>query len=292
MKYLKLFDTHTQYSSYIGGNPSLPNVSHCVQEDDMHYKPYDYSRDYLTFETLESGTFKFKGGTSANTLQYSLDNGNTWTTLAHNTDSPTIAAGSNVLWKGSDLTINNNGIGIFSSTGTFNAKGNVMSLLFSSNFRGQTSLSGKDKAYKYLFSGCTKMVSAENLILPATTLASSCYDRMFLGCSGLTTAPELPATTLAVSCYENMFNHCSGLTAAPVLPATTLANYCYRYMFANCANLSYIKAMFTATPGQSTASWLSGVASTGIFVKNSAAQWNVTGANGIPNNWTVVMASS
>ena len=33
-------------------------------------------------------------------------------------------------------------------------------------------------------------------------------------------------------------------------------------------------------------------AATGIFVKNSAAQWNVSGANGIPEGWTVETASS
>lgn len=50
--------------------------------------------------------------------------------------------------------------------------------------------------------------------------------------------------------------------------------------------------MFTTTPTPSyTSSWLNNVSSTGTFVKNSAATWNVTGSSGIPNNWTVETAS-
>ena len=64
-------------------------------------------------------------------------------------------------------------------------------------------------------------------------------------------------------------------------------------MFANCTNLNYIKALFTTTPGTSyTSNWVSGVASTGTFVKNSAATWTTRGVNGIPNNWTIETATS
>lgn len=37
---LKLFDTHTQYDTYINGqNKILPNVSHCKDNGDIHYNP-------------------------------------------------------------------------------------------------------------------------------------------------------------------------------------------------------------------------------------------------------------
>ena len=130
-----------------------------------------------------------------------------------------------------------------------------------------------------------------NYYLPATTLSSNCYNSMFYGCTSLTTAPELPATTLKINCYRNMFYGCTSLTTAPELPATTLANYCYYYMFYNCKKLNYIKAMFTTTPSSSyTNSWVYGVSSTGTFVKNKKATWNVTGSNGIPSGWTVQTA--
>jgi hypothetical protein len=142
-----------------------------------------------------------------------------------------------------------------------------------------------------MFNNCPALITAP-LVLPATTLADYCYNSMFDGCTSLVTIPQLPATTLADYCYSNMFRGCTSLTTAPELPATTLAEGCYEYMFAGCTNLNHIKAMFTTTPGSNyTSSWVSGIAANGTFVKNSAAQWNVTGNNGIPTGWTVQTAS-
>ena len=165
--------------------------------------------------------------------------------------------------------------------------------------------------YSNMFIGCTSLVTAPEL--PATTLAQSCYGSMFYDCASLTTAPselpakrltqncyshmfygcssliiapKLPATILAESCYASMFQGCTSLVTAPELPAKVLTSNCYYYMFFNCSHINYIKALFTSTPSNTyTQNWVSGVASTGTFVKNSKAQWNVTGTNGIPTGW-------
>ena len=144
--------------------------------------------------------------------------------------------------------------------------------------------------YSNMFQSCKSLTSAPEL--PAMTLSTNCYGNMFQSCTGLTTAPELPATTLASSCYKYMFNGCSNLTTAPsVLPATTLVDSCYGYMFNGCKKINHIKAMFTTTPSTTyTQNWVNAVASSGTFVKNSAAQWDVRGVHGIPNNWTVQTA--
>ena len=165
--------------------------------------------------------------------------------------------------------------------------------------------------YSYMFCNCSSLTSAP--ALPATTLASSCYYNMFAGtkitsapalpattltnycytymfsrCSSLTSAPALPATTLASSCYSNMFSSCTSLTTAPFLPAKQLVSNCYNYMFNGCTALGYVEAAFTTAPGSSyTNSWLSNVKSTGIFVKNANAGWNVTGTSGVPTGWTI-----
>ena len=145
-----------------------------------------------------------------------------------------------------------------------------------------------EQCYYTMFSRCSKLTTAPEL--PATTLANYCYASMFYGCSGLEDAPELPATTLANRCYQSMFEGCSELRRAPKLPATTLVTGCYTTMFASCTNLQYIKAMFTTTPSTSyTGQWVRYVSSTGTFVKNKNATWNVTGENGIPEGWTVKM---
>ena len=141
-----------------------------------------------------------------------------------------------------------------------------------------------------MFVGCSSLTTVPEL--PATTLAASCYRFMFDGCTELAQAPTLPATTLANSCYENMFSACTSLTQAPELPATTLEVSCYASMFSACENLNYVKAMFITDPttGTYVPSWLDGVPETGTFVKNAAATWDNTAA-GIPTGWTVQTAS-
>lgn len=140
--------------------------------------------------------------------------------------------------------------------------------------------------YQDMFSYCSSLEVAP--ALPATTLAEDCYSNMFYYCSNLTTAPELPAEELKTYCYNAMFMFCSNLTTAPELPATTLAWGCYSAMFQGCSKLNYVKAAFTTTPDNSyTRNWLQGVASTGTFVKNPNAKWDVRGVNGVPEGWTV-----
>lgn len=143
-----------------------------------------------------------------------------------------------------------------------------------------------NRCYFSMFYGCTSLVNAPEM--KATTLADECCYMMFYRCTSLNTAPELKATTLAPSCYNGMFYNCTSLTKAPELPAIELANNCYNNMFYNCSKLNYIKALFTTTPGSGyTTNWVGGVASTGTFVKNKDATWNVTGDDGIPTGWTV-----
>ena len=141
--------------------------------------------------------------------------------------------------------------------------------------------------YYGMFLACTGLTTAPEL--PATTLAEGCYQFMFFACTNLVNAPVLPATTLASSCYIGMFQDCTNLVTAPELPATTLANNCYQQIFYSCTNLNYIKCLATDISANGCLSnWVYNVASTGTFVKNSAATWNVTGLNGIPEGWTVV----
>ena len=111
---------------------------------------------------------------------------------------------------------------------------------------------------------------------------------MFYKCISLTKAPQLLATNLGSSCYEGMFQGCTSLENAPVLPATTLVPSCYNYMFRECSKLNYVKALFTDnTASNCIDNWLKEVASSGTFVKNAAATWNVVGASGVPEGWTV-----
>ena len=141
--------------------------------------------------------------------------------------------------------------------------------------------------YHSMFYGCTSLTTAPS-ILPATTLGYMCYSDMFYGCTSLTTAPELPATTLAGYCYRSMFYNCTSLTTAPELHATKLASCCYRYMFNGCRKLNYIKMLATdISTSYCLSAWVSGVSSTGTFVKHPNMTSLPSGNSGIPSGWTV-----
>ena len=235
-----------------------------------------------------------------NTYEYSKDNV-TWTSATSST-SISAVAGERVFFRASGLTASSSrGIGAFTiSNGDCNLGGNIMSMVYGADFKGKTEIT-QAYQFKSLFgvgsasnTSYMRIIDASGLALPATAMTDYCYAYMFENQQKLTSSPALPATTLASRCYQYMFYGCTSLVNAPALPATTLASYCYSNMFKDCTNLNYIKAMFTTTPSSSyTSNWVSGVASTGTFVKNSAATWTDTfGVNAIPEGWTVETADA
>ena len=241
---LKVYNTQNDYNTNYLNDLDVPHVVFLeetqgvifkdVQQDEPLEPEVDYSSQPFTLVALEDGeiTFTKSSAIEEGNLMYSID-GSDWE--VYNT-ALSVSANQKVQWKGTKEQ-NSTKLGQFSSTMPFNAEGNVMSLVYGDNFETQTSLKGYNNALINLFKG-SKIVSAKNLILPATTLAYSCYQSMFQGCTSLTEAPSLPATTLALSCYYSMFEGCTSLTEAPSLPATTLANNCYDSMFRNCTSLT------------------------------------------------------
>ena len=207
----------------------------------------DFSTEPLTFNILSDGTINWTADNSsiAKTIDYKVNNGE-WTSIASNIGSlaPTIevSSGDKLQFRGNNTqyaTYDSWDYNSFSdSTASFEIEGNIMSLIYGDDFKNKLTISST-YAFASLFRDCTKLVSAENLILPATTLANNCYQSMFRGCTSLTRAPkELSATNLASNCYSFMFEGCTSLTTAPVLPATTLTNSCYYEMFYNCSKLT------------------------------------------------------
>ena len=245
--------------------------------------------NYLNFTARNGAATIGMYGSATPNVSYSFD-GTNWTTWDYS--NLTIPSGSTVYMKGNNPKGFSTSTSIrktFAMSGTIEANGNIMSLLYDDNFEGQLTIPS-NYCFNFLFSGCTSLTYAPEL--PATTLANYCYNYMFKGCTSLTNAPQLLATTLATYCYQFMFSGCTSLTYAPQLPATTLASSCYRGMFNGCANLNYIKMMATDISASSCLlSWVQGVAASGTFVKNSAATWTTTGNDGVPTGWTIEYAS-
>lgn len=142
--------------------------------------------------------------------------------------------------------------------------------------------------YYEMFRGCISLTTIPEL--PATVLVPLCYGAMFYGCTSLTTIPvKLSASELAQRCYYNMFFGCTSLTESPELTSLTLATQSNQRMFYNCSSLSYITMLATDISATNClATWVTNVASTGIFVKHINAQWNVVGVAGVPEGWTII----
>lgn len=283
---------------YGGGQPSIPN--------------------YLRFKALEASTIgcTLVGNSMVMpNMEYSTDLV-TWSTFTNET-TISLSANDVVYFRGVNNSLGKSGSAYmkFVMTGAIEAHGNVMSLLYGDNFEGQTTCS--EYAFCRLFNDCLSLKTPPEL--PATTVQRSSYFHMFNG-SGITYAPDLPvtsvngtqpfgsmfyhcydmikapkilpATTLPnvsnSSTYGYMFNGCP-ITEAPELPAQTLVQRCYMSMFFNCSSLNYIKMLATNISASNCLSnWVSGVAATGIFVKNINATWTTTGASGVPTGWTVI----
>lgn len=200
--------------------------------EQMYRIPYETY--YFTIRSLaNNNTIKVQNFTSP-VLYCSTDGGNTWNTNR----TFTLQSGDTLQIKG---TTDYYGTHILTASTSYEVYGNSASLIAGDDFSGVTSASSSPfgNLFSQLFSGDTKIVSAENLILPWGQLKNSdCY-RMFRGCTNLTSAPELPATTLASYCYQEMFNGCTSLTKAPsVLPALSCPVGTYWDMFKGCTSLT------------------------------------------------------
>jgi beta-galactosidase len=299
------FDTGESYSAYSGSFEIsamtfvqafavLNNVSSStVYEVCTYEEVHDYSQDYLTFNIITTGDIKWKalGSGYAKTIEYSI-NGGTWTSITSTSAGVSIpvTAGDRIRFRGTNTTYagsKSNYSGFEGGSAYFDIEGNINSLLYGDNFASTTALTNSTYQFCSIFK-LTNAVSAENLILPATTLKNYCYRAMFSNTYTLEKAPALPATTLAKGVYWYMFENCA-IIKAPDLLATTLTGECYGYMFTGCHNLNYIRCLATTSLGASSAltGWVTNVAATGTFIKDEGTVWS-RGNSGIPNGWTIV----
>ena len=321
--YIHYFETEQEFDAKYNGNDyHEPLVSVTNSNSSINYNKGEYETlltTPLTFEILSSGTIYWVTKSTTKTIEYKKNNGE-WTSITSNIGSSapsiTVVSGDTIQFRGNNTTYatsTSNYNWFKCSTTQFKVKGNIMSLIDSTNFSILTTLSS-DYTFFSLFTFCTGLTDTSKLILPATTLTNmcyhsmfynctslttapkllattlggGCYNSMFYNCTSLTTAPELPASILANSCYLDMFKKCTSLTTAPELPAITLKNYCYNGMFSDCTSLNYIKCLATdISATDCIKDWVEYISPTGIFVKNpSMTNWP-TGLSGIPSGWTV-----
>ncbi len=234
-------ETVTVYAkaSNADGNISIAQVCEYVD-------PIDYTIPfYIEDISGESNTVSIKKSNNSAptlTIQKSTD-GETWESIGSTSTTgitATVPANGKLYLRCSANSWGNTYYNTINTTRNCNFGGNIMSLLYGSSFTGNetTFPSGSTGNFKGLFRNSDKLISASELLLPATILTTYCYQDMFSNCTSLTTAPELPATTLVNECYKYMFYNCTSLTTAPELPATTLTSECYSCMFYGCTSLT------------------------------------------------------
>lgn len=202
---------------------------------------------YVTFSAPAEQTFKMVcyGGYKISNLQYSVNFGD-WKEVK-NGEGVTFGGqkgGLRLRGKNVKGTADSNDTRIYSTiTFTFDkdkennvntnvmvaCTGDIRTLL---DYDHYETVSTSEARFVKLFNNCQALTSAPKL--PATDIASDCYNSMFYYCRYLKNAPELPATILKDQCYQNMFYACVSLTSAPKLPATKLAFNCYANMFSYC----------------------------------------------------------
>lgn len=246
---------YTTDNIYEGNRPSLSAISanqYLNTGVSMTINTYTELGTPLTFQAKTNGTtvVTFTKATTLPDLSIEYrKNSGAWTTY---TSAISLNQNEQVSFRGNNAAYATD---VFSGKySTFSCDkdcyiyGNIMSLISSTDYANAKTLSA-NRTFAFLFYDNTHIVkySSKALALPATTLASDCYEAMFLGCTGLTTAPELPATTLASGCYSYMFQGCTGLTTAPALPAKTLAGNCYKGMFQVCTGLTTAPALPATT---------------------------------------------
>ena len=246
---------------------------------------------WLYFTIPDGGTVTLtKYGTpTAVTLEYSLDNGSTWTEWVetNNVRSLTLAAGQTMHIRNTSETSTGFSTGSsttdiyrFSFSANTYAGGNINSLLCKNPQNAVIT----ENCFNRLFLG-TILVTAP--ALPSTNIAIGCYRYMFRECRYLVTAPEvLPATTTQPNCYYYMFEGNTSLVKAPKILAESIVSYACNSMFRNDTLLNYIYTEMTQISAvTSIQNWVNGVAATGDFY--CPAELTIpTGESGIPSGWT------
>jgi hypothetical protein len=147
---------------------------------------------YVAFEAVGAQTFKMSSGYEK--LEYSLNNGATWTQLS--SAKVPFGAGVKLLLRGK------------SSLGT----------------NGGT-ISFGDKGIKVVCSGDIRTLVDYETHTSVNT-ASAIFSGLFRNCESLTTAPALPATTLAKKSYFEMFSYCTSLNNVTMLATDISATDC------------------------------------------------------------------
>lgn len=148
-----------------------------------------------------------------------------------------------------------------------------------------------------LFKDEDGLISAEDLVIYITTGAQKGLAETFMNCVNLTKGPKMIyIRPMGSTNYNNVlsstFEGCTSLEQSPTIVGNI---YGASRMFYGCTKLKEIKYMGSTEINYNNAftDWVSGVAASGKFIRNSALNGeDVFGTSAIPNGWTVELADA
>ena len=221
IKYLKLFDTHADYNTYITGQDKvLPNVSYCENENEVHYNPYTDPKlvckynitDTSSATTLRTvyGNDTFKSIEIDGVLLDSLVTSYQFSTTGEHTVKYTLADPTTI---GDYAFFDCSGLTSVTIPNTVNT------------------------ISQYAFLGCSGLT---NITIPNSV--TSIGESAFESCSGLTSI-SIPNNVTTIS--ESAFYGCSGLTSVTIPNSVTSIGI---YAFIRCSGLTSVTVQATTPP--------------------------------------------
>lgn len=259
--------------------------------------------EYMRLKNVsnEAGIFKMvkNGSPAAPNLEYSLD-GVTWTTYDFTTlPEVTVAAGSNIYFRGTNANqqFNRDSYSYvkFSFDKTCEGNGSICSLFDPDPAVFSTITSIGYAGLAGVFRDCNSLTKTPNLG-NVTSIGNFGLISGFQGCSSLTTSPDFSnITSVGSNGLENCFTTCSSLTTSPDFSNITSVGFQgLRYCFNNCAKIGDVTTpnLSDLTANNVLDNWLSyaGTQATGTKTVRvpSGATIYTNSVSGIPNGWTRV----
>ena len=142
-------------------------------------------------------------------------------------------------------------------------------------------------AFICMFERCSSLTTTAE-IRDLKVASRGCFCYMYKHCGSLTEAHDINCEELLENSCFQMFAYCYALTIAPRLLTVVVGETAYDEMFYGCYDLSYIECAMVRDSSVFGDSWVSGVGSSGTFVKNVLQTKYEYSYNSIPTGWEIV----